>query len=72
MKISANKRRTPLPACTLCVFDNERLSRLQCICPELHDALIGAHHNLVTLLWGRLDQASAASQQWDIHSEMQH
>ena len=32
-----------------------------------YDTLLRAHHNLVSLLWGRLGQAS---QQWAIHCEM--
>ena len=54
------------PACMLCGGDNESLSHVQCICPALQDARIRAHHNLVTLLWGRLGQASP---QWAIHCE---
>ena len=51
----------------LCCGDNESLSHVQCICPALQDVHIRAHHNLVTLLRGRLGQES---QQWAIHSEM--
>ena len=59
--------RLPSPACMLCGGDNESLSHVQCICPALQDARIRAHHNLVTLLWDRLGQASP---QWAIHREM--
>ena len=59
--------RLPSPACMLCCGDNESLSHVQCICPALQDARIRAHHNLVTLLWNRLGQASP---QWAIHREM--
>ena len=57
----------PSPACTLCGGDNESLSHVQCVCPALQEARIRAHHNLVTLLWGRLGQASP---KWVIHREM--
>ena len=58
----------PSPACTLCGGDNESLSHVQCICPALQEARIRAHHNLVTLLWGRL--LGQASPTWVIHREM--
>ena len=50
--------RLPSPVGTLCCDDKEPLSHVQCICPALQDARMRAHHNLVTLLLGRLGQAS--------------
>ena len=54
-------RLVPSPACICCVpvfgGEKESLAHAHCVCPALQEARIGAHHNLVTLLWGRLGQA---------------
>ena len=55
------------PACSLCGHATETLSHVQCVCPALKEARIRAHHNLVTMLWGRLEKASS---RWCIHQEM--
>ena len=55
------------PACTLCGHAAETLSHIQCVCPALKEARIRAHHNLVMMLWGRLENASS---RWKIYREM--
>jgi hypothetical protein len=55
------------PACTLCGHAAETLAHAQCVCPALKEARIRAHHNLVMMLWRRLERSSS---RWNIHREM--
>jgi len=55
------------PACTLCGHAAETLAHVQCVCPALKEARIRAHHNLVMMLWSRLEKSSS---RWNIHREM--